>query len=296
MARDGSGPADSALVSALLRWYSANERPLPWRHTTPWGVLVSEFMLQQTPVDRVLPLWEVWLDRWPTPEALATDSVADALRAWGRLGYPRRARWLHQSAVVITQQHGGEVPSDPEALRALPGVGDYTTAAVLAFAFGQRSVVLDTNVRRVVARTVHGMAQPAPHITSAERARADGLWPRTHARSSRWSAAVMEFGALVCTARQPACVRCPVQRACEWTLAGQPAPTPNRSRQAQYEGSDRQVRGRIMAALRERPQPVGVVAFRAASADDAQRDRALDGLVTDGLVTRLPRGRYALPD
>ena len=253
-------------------------------------------MLQQTPVDRVLPLWEVWLDRWPSPEALATDSVADALRAWGRLGYPRRARWLHESAVVITQQHGGDVPSDPEALRALPGVGDYTTAAVLAFAFGQRSVVLDTNVRRVVARTVHGIARPTPHVTSAERARAEGLWPRTHARSARWSAAVMEFGALICTARQPACDRCPVQRTCAWTLAGQPAPTPSLSRQAQYEGSDRQVRGRIMEILREHPQAVGAAVLRTTSNDDAQRDRALDGLVADGLVTRLPRGRYALPD
>ena len=295
MAREGTGQADSALVTALLRWYDRHERPLPWRHTSPWGVLVSEFMLQQTPVDRVLPVWDAWLARWPTPPDLASDSVADALRAWGRLGYPRRARWLHQSAVVLTDQHGGVVPNDPDALRALPGVGEYTTAAVLAFAFGQRSLVLDTNVRRVVSRTVSGIAQPTTHITAAERDRADTLWPRTHTRSARWSAAVMEFGALVCTAKRPACDVCPVQRTCTWTQAGQPIPTAPFARQAPYEGSDRQARGRIMALLRDSPRPVGGAPLRATWSDDEQRERALAGLVSDGLVMRLARNRYALP-
>ena len=210
-------------MSALIGWFDVHERPLPWRASTPWGVLVSEFMLQQTPVDRVLPIWQSWMERWPTPADLAADSVGEALRAWGRLGYPRRARWLHQSAVAITERHGGAVPSDVAALRALPGVGDYTAAAVLAFAFGRRSVVLDTNVRRVVARSVHGTAQPSSHITAAERARADDLWPVDHRSSARWSAAVMEFGALVCTARQARMRHLPRPARCAWTLAGQPA-------------------------------------------------------------------------
>lgn len=295
MATPAPSSADSALVTALIRWFDAHERPLPWRSTTPWGVLVSEFMLQQTPVDRVLPAWHAWMDRWPTPPDLAAASPADALRAWGRLGYPRRARWLQQAAVVITEEHGGDVPDDPEALRALPGVGEYTTAAVRAFAFGRRSVVLDTNVRRVVARAVSGVAQPAPHITSAERERADLLWPARDARSARWSAAVMEFGALVCTARGPACDGCPIRRRCAWTLAGRPEHAGPQRRQAAYDGSDRQARGRIMAVLRDALGPVPPSAVEACWPEAKQRDRALAALVSDGLVVALASGHYALP-
>jgi len=287
---------DAALVSTLLRWFDRHERPLPWRSTTPWGVLVSEFMLQQTPVDRVLPVWQAWMDRWPTPADLAAAPTGDALRAWGRLGYPRRAQRLHLTARVIVDEHGGQVPSDAESLRALPGVGEYTAAAVQAFAFQRRAVVLDTNVRRVVARSVHGVAQPTAHLTAAERTRADALWPRTHQRSARWSAAVMEFGALVCTARAPACAECPVRATCRWTLAGQPAaPSPTR-RQAEYTGSDRQARGRIMAVLRDSAGSVPPSAIEAAWPDAAQRDRALAALLDEGLVRRAPRGRFALPD
>jgi len=287
---------DATLVSALLRWFDRHERPLPWRSTTPWGVLVSEFMLQQTPVDRVLPAWQAWMDRWPTPADLADAPAGDALRAWGRLGYPRRAQRLHLTARAIVDRHGGEVPSDAEALRALPGVGEYTAAAVQAFAFQRRSVVLDTNVRRVVARSVMGQAQPTPHLTAAERARAEALWPRAHQRSARWSAAVMEFGALVCTARAPACAACPVRTTCRWTLAGQPAATGPTRRQAGYTGSDRQARGRIMAVLRESEGPVPVSAVEAAWPDTDQRERALAALIAEGLVRRVPRGRLALPD
>jgi len=287
---------DRALVSALLRWFDVHERPLPWRSTSPWGVLVSEFMLQQTPVDRVLPAWSAWLERWPEPADLAGASVADALRQWGRLGYPRRARRLHESAVVIRDQHGGEVPDDAAALRALPGVGEYTTAAVLAFAFQRRSIVLDTNVRRVVARAVQGRAQPVAHITNGERALADDLWPRVHRRSARWSAAVMEFGAVVCTARAPACPTCPVAHRCAWLAAGRPPDAATPRRQAEYVGSDRQARGRILTALRESPDPVQASVLEAAWPDAVQRQRALAALVTDGLAERLPDGRFALPD
>jgi A/G-specific adenine glycosylase len=288
-------PSDSVLVTTLLRWFDRNERPLPWRSTTPWGVLVSEFMLQQTPVDRVLPVWQAWLDRWPTPADLAAAPSGEAVRAWGRLGYPRRALRLHQAAQAITAQHGGQVPSDPDALRALPGVGEYTAAAVQAFAFSRRAVVLDTNVRRVVARAVHGQAQPRTHLTAAERTRAEELWPRAHRRSARWSAAVMEFGALVCTARAPACGGCPVRGSCRWLLAGQPPAAEPARRQAEYVGSDRQARGRIMAVLRERPEPVPASAIVAAWPDDAQRERALAALIGEGLVVRTALGRYALP-
>jgi A/G-specific adenine glycosylase len=296
MASSGAGSADRALVTALLRWFDANERPLPWRETTAWGVLVSEFMLQQTPVDRVLPAWEAWMAAWPAPEDLAESSVAEALRAWGRLGYPRRARRLHQAAVIITDQHAGRVPDDTASLRALPGVGEYTAAAVLAFAYGRRSIVLDTNVRRVVTRSVLGSAQPAPHVTNAERARADDLWPRTHARSARWSAAVMEFGALVCTARAPACDACPVAGQCAWLTAGRPPQDRPARRQAQYGGSDRQARGSLLAALRDSRAPLEAVGLAAAWPDSAQRERALGGLVADGLVQRTSTGGFALPD
>jgi A/G-specific adenine glycosylase len=295
VAQNSRHSPDSALVAALIGWFGAHERPLPWRSTTPWGVVVSEFMLQQTPVDRVLPAWPAWMDRWPTPQDLASDTVADALRQWGRLGYPRRARWLHQSAMMITTEFGGEVPADADALRTLPGVGDYTASAVLAFAFGQRSVVLDTNVRRVVARSVHGLAQPTAHITAAERSRADDLWPRAHRRSARWSAAVMEFGALVCTARRPSCSQCPIQARCAWTLAGRPAaPEPTR-RQAAYSGSDREARGRILALLREQVEPLDAGDIDAVWPDADQRTRAVAALVSDGLVRRLPGDRFELP-
>jgi A/G-specific adenine glycosylase len=277
-----------------MDWFDDHERPLPWRASSPWGVLVSEFMLQQTPVQRVLPAWTEWMRRWPTPEDLASASVADALRAWGRLGYPRRARWLHQSAVLICEEHGGQVPVDVAELRGLPGVGEYTAAAVRAFAFDRRSVVLDTNVRRVLARVLDGDAAPPAHITSAERDRADLLWPTSDRRSARWSAAVMEFGALVCTARGPACSECPISPRCSWTAAGRP-PSGVARRQPGYAGSDRQARGRIMAVLRERHGPVGTREIATAWPDVEQRDRALAALVSDGLVRALPRRRYALP-
>ena len=295
MAKGGVGATDAALVRSLIRWFDVHERPLPWRATTPWGVLVSEFMLQQTPVDRVLPVWHAWLDRWPSPADLASAPLSDALRAWGRLGYPRRAQRLHASAVAIVERHDGEVPDERTALLELPGVGDYTAAAVLAFAFGRRSIVLDTNVRRVLSRTVEGVAQAPSHITTAERQRAEALWPAAHGRSARWSAAVMEFGAVVCTARRPACDSCPVRDRCAWTAAGQPSSPDVVRRQPAYSGSDRQARGRILAVLRDSPSPVPASAIEAAWPDEAQRDRALDGLLADGLVVRLPGRRLGLP-
>jgi A/G-specific adenine glycosylase len=281
----------------LLRWYRSHARDLPWRSagTDAWAVMVSEFMLQQTPVARVRPVHEAWMRRWPTPAALAAEPPGEAVRAWGRLGYPRRALRLHASATAITAQHGGAVPSDIEALRALPGVGDYTAAAIAAFAFGRRVAVLDTNVRRVHARFLDGVAFPrgaAP--TVAERERARDLLPRRNAGIA--SVAVMELGALVCTARAPQCSRCPVADACAWRAAGSPPWDGPRRRGQSYAGTDRQCRGALLALVRESPTPVHVRVLDAGWPVDAQqRRRALDGLVADGLVEPLSGNRYRLP-
>ncbi len=287
--------AEEPIVGALLAWFDENERPLPWRASTPWGVLVSEFMLQQTPVQRVLPVWHEWLDRWPTPADLAASSLAEALRAWGRLGYPRRAARLHASAIVIGERFDGQVPQSDEDLRSLPGVGEYTSAAVRAFAFGQRSVVMDTNVRRVLARTLDGVPSPPAHIVSAERTRADDLWPHAPGRSARWSAAVMEFGALVCTARRPDCASCLLRSECRWTLLDQPAVEAPSRRAPAYEGSDRQARGRLLGSLRDAAGPMARAELESAWPDAQQARRALDGLMADGLVAPSGPDAVALP-
>src|SRR5580698_8849315 len=176
-------------AAAVERWYAANARDLPWREpeATAWSILVSEIMLQQTPVSRVRPAHQAWLTRWPEPAALAGASAADAVRQWDRLGYPRRALRLHASAGLITSRHGGQVPDSAEQLRRLPGVGSYTAAAVASFAFGQRHAVLDTNVRRVLARLVTGASLPSPAQTVAELRLAESLLPADGRRAARWS-------------------------------------------------------------------------------------------------------------
>ena len=286
--------ADPAVLHhALLPWYDANARDLPWRapDRTPWGVLVSEVMLQQTPVVRVEPAWRAWMARWPTPAALADASTADVLRAWDRLGYPRRALRLVDCACTLVQRHGGEVPDDPELLRALPGVGEYTAAAVLAFGFGRRSVVLDTNVRRVLGRLVGGTALPAPTLTVDERRRAAAYVPDDEAAAARWAVATMELGALVCTARTPRCEACPVREHCRWVAAGRPDDEHAHRRRTQpWAGTDRQVRGRVMALLREAIAPVPAETLDDLWPDRAQLARAVDGLVADGLVETLAAG------
>ncbi len=281
----------------VLTWYRRHARDLPWRSpgATPWSVLVSEIMLQQTPVARVLPAYRDWLARWPTPAALAADPPGEAIRQWGRLGYPRRALWLHQTARILTAQHGGTVPADVDALLALPGIGRYTAAAVASFAFGQRHAVLDTNVRRVLARLVAGRPRPASTPSAAERRLAESLLPAEPGVAARWSVAVMELGALVCTAAAPRCAACPVSRDCAWLAAGQPAGPGLRRAAQRYEGTDRQCRGRLLAVLRQSGAPAHHAEFDAIWADQAQLTRALDGLVADGLVDPLPDGRYALP-
>jgi A/G-specific adenine glycosylase len=286
-----------ALHEPILDWYSANNRDLPWRtaDACAWGVLVSEFMLQQTPVARVLPVYRTWLDRWPTPAALAADEPGEAVRAWGRLGYPRRALRLHGAATAIVDRHQGEVPRDHEDLRALPGVGEYTAAAVASFAFRQRHIVLDTNVRRVIGRTIDGVEYPPQATTSAERRTATTLLPADAETAATWAVSIMELGALVCTAKSPKCVGCPVAALCAWRLAGKPAYAGPARRGQTYAGTDRQVRGKLLAVLREAEGPVGQAELDAVWAEPTQRARALDGLVADGLVEPIAAGVYRLP-
>ena len=284
----------------LLAWFDEHARVLPWRAAdrTPWGVLVSEVMLQQTPVARVEPAWLAWMARWPTPVALADASPADVLRAWDRLGYPRRALRLHACAAAIVTRHGGRVPDDEAALRALPGIGAYTAAAVRAFAFGHRSVVLDTNVRRVLARHAAGNALPAPTQTAAEAALADSLTPPDDATAARWALATMELGALVCTARSPRCDECPLASSCAWLAAGKPPDEHGHRRRTQpWAGTDRQVRGRVMALLREGIGPAPADAVAALWPDAHQLTRCVEALVADGLVVPLTAtGTRAGPD
>lgn len=287
----------SDLIAPLIAWYDACARDLPWRSpdASPWAVLVSEVMLQQTPVTRVLPVYEQWLTRWPTPAALADASPADAVRAWGKLGYPRRALRLHECAARITHRFGGTVPSDVTDLLSLPGIGDYTARAVAVFAFGQRQPVVDTNVRRVLARAVTGHGEAGLPSTGRDRAAVEALLPDDRQRAARASIALMELGALVCTARTPRCGLCPVASGCAWQRAGSPAYTGPVARPQRFAGTDRQVRGLLMDVLREAPGPVTRAALDVVWQDPGQRDRALATLVDDGLAVVLADGDYALP-
>ena len=288
----------SLLHQRILDWYAKEARDLPWREpgTSPWGVLVSEVMLQQTPVVRVEPLWRQWMSQWPTPAALAASAPGDAVHAWGRLGYPRRALRLHAAAVAVVERHGGDVPDAPADLLALPGVGTYTAAAVSAFAFGRRTAVVDTNVRRVLARIFNGAAQAPPSLTRAEMDLATALLPNAAGDARTWGVAVMELGAVVCLARSPRCPACPVRDLCAWKRASRPAYEGPARRTQSWNGTDRQCRGAILALLRTTKEPVTAGEVDTAwSTDATQRDRCLDTLVTDGLVEPLPGNRFQLP-
>lgn len=274
------------LATPLIAWFRHNARDLPWRAPDfgAWGVLVSEFMLQQTPVTRVVPRLEEWLTRWPTPAALATEPPAEAVRQWANLGYPRRALWLHRAAVEIAERHGGVVPRDVDALLALTGIGDYTARAVAVFAYGDRHPVVDTNTRRVIARAVGGCAQPNPP-SPRDLVAMSALLPDGDDDAAVVNAAAMELGALVCTARAPRCESCPIADRCAWRAAGYPDTGDTRRRQARYEGSDRQARGAVMKVLRDAaPEPVAAMTAIPDWPDPRQRDRAIDSLIADGLI------------
>ncbi len=288
---------DSLSRNAVLDWYDDNQRALPWREpgVGGWPVLVSEVMLQQTPVARVLPAYDAWLRRWPTPTALAADPPGDAVRMWGRLGYPRRALRLHAAATVIDERHDGDVPTTYDELRELPGVGDYTAAAVAAFAYGRRGLVLDTNVRRVIARWLAGQQFAATSTTVAERALAESVLPDDPGAAATWSVALMELGALVCIAATPRCGGCPLRDDCTWRAAGYPAYDGPRRPGQTYAGTDRQCRGHILAAVRDSDEPVDAATVTRVWPDAQQRDRALASLVADGLIVDREDGCLALP-
>ncbi len=280
----------------LIDWYDRSRRDLPWREpdVTAWQILVSEFMLQQTPVARVLSIWPDWVRRWPTPSATAAASAADVLRAWGKLGYPRRAKRLHECATVIARDHDDVVPDDVDTLLSLPGIGAYTARAVACFAYREPVPVVDTNVRRVVARAVRGLADAGAASTSRDHADVSALFPDDET-APRFSVALMELGATVCTARAPRCGLCPLSE-CAWRHAGYPPGGGSARRPQTYAGTDRQVRGRLLDVLRASDSPVTRAELDVAwLTDTRQRDRALDSLLTDGLVTTTVDGRFALP-
>jgi A/G-specific adenine glycosylase len=285
------------LATSVPAWYRRAARDLPWRaaDATPWAVLVSEIMLQQTPVARVEPVYHAWLARWPAPADLARASPGDAVRMWGKLGYPRRALRLRECAVVLTERFDGEVPADVDALLTLPGVGAYTARAVAAFGYRQRHPVVDTNVRRLIARAIRGQAQAGPAAPARDHAEVEALLPLEAEAAARLSVALMELGALVCTARSPRCLSCPLADSCAWRAAGAPEHTGRTARPQRFAGTDRQVRGLLLDVLRGADDPVERAALDVVWPDPVQRERALHTLVGDGLVDPQPDGRFALP-
>lgn len=251
-------------------------------------------MSQQTPVARVEPVWRAWLEEWPGPTELAAASSGDVIRMWGKLGYPRRALRLQECARVVVDEHGGAVPSDVDSLLALPGVGDYTARAVASFAYGQRVPVVDTNVRRVVARAIRGVAEAGPPSNRRDLEAVAALLPAGREEAVAFSVAIMELGALVCTARSPRCDDCPLASSCAWVAAGKPAWDGPRRKTQTYAGTDRQVRGMLLDVLRDGDGTATAGRLEAVWPDEVQRGRALASLVDDGLVVR-DADRYALP-
>lgn len=289
----------NALQSSILRWFRLNARDLAWRDpdTSAWGILLSEVMSQQTPVARVEPIWLEWMAAWPTPQAFAQASTDEVLRAWGKLGYPRRALRLLECAREIVDKHGGRVPDTVDELLALPGIGDYTARAVAAFAFGENVPVVDTNVRRVYKRAVEGRFLQG---TASKKELVDvaAILPRES--GPEFSAGIMELGALVCTATAPKCSSCPLLELCEWQRLGCPSPSDEelvaaRKRVQKFAGTDRQVRGLIMDVLRGADAPVAKSAIDVVWPDEAQRSRALFSLLSDGLAEQDTEGRFHLP-
>jgi len=286
------------MAGGIVPWFAAEQRDLPWRGSdvTPWGVLVSEFMLQQTPAARVIEPYLSWMKRWPTPADVAAVTAGDAVRAWANLGYPRRALWLHACATTITRDFDGRVPSDVAELEALPGVGPYTARAVAVFAYRAHEPVVDTNVRRVVARWLHGRSDQEAASTTRDHADMISLMPAP-ALSPEFNAGVMELGARVCTSKTPRCGDCPISAGCAWRAAGYPdTGARGAAKQARYAGSDRQARGALLAVLRSATGPVTRSSLERAWPQTAQRDRALISLIDDGLVIPLARNRFGLPE
>ena len=279
------------LEKPIVNWFKKNKRDLPWRNTTPWGVMVSEYMLQQTPVNRVLPKWHEWMKRWPTPKDLAKATPAEVITAWGRLGYPRRALRLHGAAQIISEDFNNQVPTETHILQTLPGIGEYTAAAITAFAFEQQSLVMDVNIRRLLTRIIDGNEHPKPAPTVKEKASRLALQPTKNAHI--WAAATMELGALVCTSKNPICEKCPVISQCNWRKNGYPKTDLVRKSQ-DWHGTDRKCRGTIVQALREN-QSLTENAIMKLWPDQSQVEKALKTLQADLLIEAIPRNRYRLP-
>ena len=279
------------LEKPIVNWFKRNKRDLPWRTTTPWGVMVSEYMLQQTPVNRVLPKWIEWMERWPTPKDLAAATPAQVITAWGRLGYPRRALRLHAAAQIIAEDFNNEVPEDELTLQQLPGIGEYTAAAIAAFAFDRRTLVMDVNIRRVLTRVIDGNEHPKPAPSNREKARRLILLPEENAHI--WAAATMELGAIVCTSKNPKCELCPVISACNWRKNGYPKSDLIRKSQ-DWHGTDRKCRGTIVQALREN-ESLTENAIKKLWPEESQVEKALKTLQEDLLIEAISRKRYRLP-
>ena len=276
----------------ILGWFNKNQRDLPWRKSNAWGVLVSEIMLQQTPVARVLPIYNEWIKRWPSPKDLAAANTSEVITAWGRLGYPRRALRLHQCAKVISEQYNNRLPETEQELRALPGIGEYTAAAIVAFAFKERSLVLDVNIRRLFARAIDGLEVPKPSITKDERKKRAELIPTRNPHI--WAAATMELGALICTAQNPKCAICPIADSCKWRSLDFPKSDQKKRTQA-WHGTDRQCRGVIVQALREN-KILTTKDVKKLWHLDTQVEKALSSLIKDGLITSPKKNYYSLPE
>ena len=292
--------ADGARLQAvrrgLMAWYRVTGRHgLPWRQTRdPYAILISEVMLQQTQVERVLPYYAAWMARWPGFEALAAASPAEVIEQWAGLGYNRRAVNLQRLAMVLRAQYAGRLPHDDGGLRSLPGVGPYTASAVRSFAFEEGTAVVDTNVGRVLARIFMSVASVRDAGTAQIQGVATDLLPRRSVRDH--NLALMDLGALVCRARGPECAQCPVARQCAWRLAGQPVGVDRTATNARFEDTARFARGRIVDALRG---GAGMTAddLRAGLPERHRGhvDDYLSGLQRDGLVEEVGGGIWRLP-
>jgi A/G-specific adenine glycosylase len=275
----------------ITSWFKENKRDLPWRKSDAWGVLVSEIMLQQTPVQRVLPIYQEWMKRWPTAADLAKATPAEVITAWGRLGYPRRALRLHECAKVITSELKGVIPNDETELRKLPGIGEYTAAAIVAFAFQGKSLVLDINIRRLFSRLYKGEEAPTAAPTKAERVEYAQYVPEKKAHL--WAAATMELGALICTAKKPLCGRCPVADKCQWRSLDYPS-SERVKRSQSWHGTDRQCRGTIVQALRDNPK-LSRREINLLWDVPSQVEKAILTLLDDGLIEEQRKGVFSLP-
>ena len=275
----------------ITAWFKENKRDLPWRKSGAWGVLVSEIMLQQTPVQRVLPVYEEWMKRWPTPSDLAEATPAEVITAWGRLGYPRRALRLHQCAKILSTELDNQLPRTESELRKLPGIGEYTAAAIVAFAFKESSLVLDINIRRLFSRLYRGEEAPTSAPTKSERAEYAIYMPAKNAHI--WAAATMELGALVCTAKKPLCGRCPVADKCQWRSLDYPS-SERVKRSQNWHGTDRQCRGTIVQALRDNPT-LSKRELNLLWDVPSQVEKAILTLLDDGLIEEQRKGNFSLP-